>query len=176
MGVKNKMAASTLRVKNSCAKPATQDTDKSRHRRHRPTGEGASRRPYAEAHAQVVPTALPAFQDSLLLAFDPTASGKRPEFTAVMESRKKTESGRKAAESWTGPRTLSPQHIIAFFGDTNYINHAQIRYVCEINHSPSGATRPRVSRFISVYVPIGHDLSKPDRIKGIPTCNHLMDR
>ena len=76
-----------------------------------------------------------------------------------MESRKNTESGRKAAESWTGPRTLSPQHIIAFFGDTNYINHAQIRYVCEINHSPSGATRPRVSRFISVYVPIGHDLS-----------------
>ena len=73
-----------------------------------------------------------------------------------MESRKSTESGRKAAESWTG---LSPQHIIAFFGDTNYINHAQIRYVCEINHSPSGATRPRVSRFISVYVPIGHDLS-----------------
>ena len=73
-----------------------------------------------------------------------------------MESRKNTESGRKAAESWTGPRTLSPQHIIAFFGDTNYINHAQIRYVCEINHSPSGATRPRVSRFI---VPIGHDLS-----------------
>ena len=57
-----------------------------------------------------------------------------------MESRKNTESGRKAAESWTGPRTLSPQHIIAFFGDTNYINHAQIRYVCEINHSPSGAT------------------------------------
>ena len=73
-----------------------------------------------------------------------------------MESRKSTESGRKAAE---GPRTLSPQHIIAFFGDTFYINHAQIRYVCEINHSPSGATRPRVSRFISVYVPIGHDLS-----------------
>ena len=29
-----------------------------------------------------------------------------------------------------GPRTLSPQHIIAFFGDTNYINNAQIRYVC----------------------------------------------
>ena len=75
-----------------------------------------------------------------------------------MESRKSTESGRKAAESWTGPRTLSPQHIIAFFGDTNDINHAQIRYVCEINHSPSGATRPRVSRFISVYIPIGHDL------------------
>ena len=74
MGVKNKMAASTLRVKNSCAKPATQDTDKSRHRRHRPTGEGASRRPYAEAQAQIVPTA---FQGSLL-AFDPTASGKRP--------------------------------------------------------------------------------------------------
>ena len=74
-----------------------------------------------------------------------------------MESRKNTESGRKAAESWTGPRTLSPQHIIAFFGDTNYINHAQIRYVCEINHSPSGATRPRVLHFISVYVPIGHD-------------------
>ena len=59
---------------------------------------------------------------------------------------------------------LSPQHIIAFFGDTNYINHAQIRYVCEINHSPSGATRPRVSRFISVYVPIGHDLSNTHNI------------
>ena len=56
---------------------------------------------------------------------------------------------RKSTENWTGPRTLSPQHIIAFFGDTNYINKAQIRYVCEINHSPSGATRPRVSRFIS---------------------------
>ena len=65
-----------------------------------------------------------------------------------MEFRKSTESGRKAAESWTGLRTLSPQHIIAFFGDTNYINHAQIRYVCEINHSPLGATCPRVSRFI----------------------------
>ena len=74
-----------------------------------------------------------------------------------MESRKNTERGRKAAESWTGPRTLSPLHIIAFFGDTNYINLAQIRYACEINHSPSGATRPRVSHFISVYVPIGHD-------------------
>ena len=36
-----------------------------RRRRHRPTGEGASRRPYAEAHAQVVPTVLPAFQGSL---------------------------------------------------------------------------------------------------------------
>ena len=50
-------------------------------------------------------------------------------FTAVMESRKSTESGRKG-------RT-SPAHIIAFFGDTNYINHAQIRYVCEL-HAPSG--------------------------------------
>ena len=42
----------------------TQDTDKSRHRRHRPTGEGASRRPYAEAHAQsraYRPTSLPRF-------------------------------------------------------------------------------------------------------------------
>ena len=36
-----------------------------RRRRHRPTEEGASRRPYAEAHAQVVPTVLPAFQGSL---------------------------------------------------------------------------------------------------------------
>ena len=51
----------------------TQDTDRSR-----PTREGASRRPYAEAHAQVVPTALSTFQGSLLLAFDPTASRKRP--------------------------------------------------------------------------------------------------
>ena len=42
----------------------TQDTDKSRHRRHRPTGEGTSRRPYAEAHAQsraYRPTSLPRF-------------------------------------------------------------------------------------------------------------------
>ena len=77
LGVKNQMAASTPRVKNSCSKPATQDTDKPRHR---PTREGASRRPYVEAHTQVVPPALPlpAFQGSLFLAFDPTASGKRP--------------------------------------------------------------------------------------------------
>ena len=75
----------------------TQDTDKSRHRRHRPTGEGASRRPYAEAHAQVVPTALPAFQGSLLLAFDPTASGKRPAIVycshGVSEEHRKRQKG-----------------------------------------------------------------------------------
>ena len=34
-------------------------------------------------------------------------------------------------------------------GDTNCINHAQIRYIWEIKHSPSGATRPRVSCFIA---------------------------
>ena len=41
------------------------DNPSPRRRRHGPTGEGASRRPYAEAHAQVVPTVLPAFQGSL---------------------------------------------------------------------------------------------------------------
>ena len=30
-------------------------------------------------------------------------------------------------------------------GNTNYINHAQIRYVWEITHSPSGTTHPWVS-------------------------------
>ena len=34
-------------------------------------------------------------------------------------------------------------------GDTNCINHAQIRYVWEIKYSPSGAMRPRVSCFIA---------------------------
>ena len=80
-----------------------------------------------------------------------------------MESRKR----QKGSGEWTGARTLSPQHIIAFFGDTNYINHAQIRYVCEINHSPSG---PRVSRFISVYVPIGHDV----HISGVDVCRNVL--
>ena len=29
-------------------------------------------------------------------------------------------------------------------GDTNYVNHAQIRYIYAIKHSPSGATCPPV--------------------------------
>jgi len=33
-------------------------------------------------------------------------------------------------------------------GDANCINHAQIRYVWEIKHLPSGATRPQVLCFI----------------------------
>ena len=107
-----------------------------------------------------MPTALPAFQGSLLLAFDPTASGKRPAIVycshGVSEEHRKRQKG--SGELGGSAHAVS-QHIIAFFGDTNYINHAQIRYVCEINHSPSGATRPRVLRFFSVYVPIGHDLS-----------------
>ena len=85
------------------------------------------------AHAQVVPTALPAFQGSLLLAFDPTASGKRP--AIVCCSHRVLEEHRERQKGWTSPHTPSLQRIIAFFGD---INHAQIRYVCAINHSPSG--------------------------------------
>ena len=40
-------------------------------------------------------------------------------------------------------------------GDTNYIKHAQIRYVYAIKHSPSGATRPRVSCFIAYTFLLG---------------------
>ena len=55
------------RLARSLQASLTQDTDRSR-----PTGEGASRRPYTEAHAQIVPTALSTFQGS------PTASRKCP--------------------------------------------------------------------------------------------------
>ena len=90
----------------------TQDTDKSRHRRHRPTGEGASQRPYAEAHAQVVPTALPAYQGSLLLAFDPTASGKRPAIVycshGVSEEHRKRQKGNGELDG--SAHAVSPAH------------------------------------------------------------------
>ena len=110
LGVKNKMVASTSCVKKTLARSlqhktqTSLDTDRSR-----PTREGASRRPYAEAHAQVRPTGLPPYQPfkgSLLLAFQ--AESVQPSFAAVTESRKSTESGRKAAESWTSPRCRLP--------------------------------------------------------------------
>ena len=47
---------------------------------------------------------------------------------------------------------LIPAKIIVFSGDTNYINHAQIRYVWEIKHSPSCLA------LHLPYVPIGHGL------------------
>ena len=91
---------------------ACKHTDKSRHRRHRPTGEGASRRPYEEAHAQIVPTALPAFQGSLLLAFDPTASGKRPAIVycshGVSEEHRKRQKG--SGELDGSAHAVSPAH------------------------------------------------------------------
>ena len=40
-------------------------------------------------------------------------------------------------------------------GDTNYIKHAQIRYIYAIKHSPSGATRPRVSCLIAYTYLLG---------------------
>ena len=47
---------------------------------------------------------------------------------------------------------IAPAKIIGFYCDTNYINHAQIRYVWEIKHSPSGLVR------YLPYVPIGPGL------------------
>ena len=124
----------------------TQDTDISRHRRQR-RRIAATVRGGTRASRAYRPTSLPRFA---LVGFliQQLAESVQPSFAAVTESRKSTESGRKAAESWASPRTPSPLRIIAFFGYTNYINHAQIRYVCAIKHSPSGATHPRVSCFI----------------------------
>ena len=128
LGVKNKMVASTSCVKKTLARSlqhktqTSLDTDRSR-----PTREGASRRPYAEAHAQVRPTALPAFQRFTLVGF---SSGKRPAIVCcshrVSEKHRERQKGSGELDESAPP---SPQRIIAFFGDTNYINHAQIRYL-----------------------------------------------
>ena len=98
------------------------------------TREGASQQPYTEAHAQVRPTAFPRFA----LVIQQLAESVQPSFAAVTESRKSTESGRKAEESWTSPHRRLPSILQI------------IRYVLR--------TRPQVSRFISyMYLHIGHD-------------------
>ena len=51
-------------------------------------------------------------------------------------------------ESYDRYTLLRKPSLMLGNGDTNYINHSQIRYVWEIKHSASGATRPRVSCFI----------------------------
>ena len=51
-------------------------------------------------------------------------------------------------ESYDRYTLLRKPSLLLGSDDTNYINHAQIRYVWEIKHSPSGATHPRVSCFI----------------------------
>ena len=120
LGVKNKMVASTSRVKKTHARSlqhktqTSLDTDRSR-----PTREGTSRRPYAEAHAQVRLTALPAFQGSL---FERKASSHH---LLQSQSLGKAQIGSREPDESAPP---SPQRIIAFFGDTNYINNAQIWY------------------------------------------------
>ena len=115
LGVKNKMVASTSRVKKTLARSPQHKT------------QTALRRPYAEAHAQVQPTALPAFQRFALVGF---SSGKRPAIVCwshrVSEKHRERQKGSGELDESAPP---SPQRIMAFFGDTNYINHAQIRHV-----------------------------------------------
>ena len=59
--------------------------------------------------------------------FDPTASGKRPAIVCcshrVSEKHRERQKGSGELDESAPP---SPQRIIAFFGDTNYINHVRI--------------------------------------------------
>ena len=134
------MAASTLRVKKTLARSlqhktqTSLDTDRSR-----PTREGASRRPYAEAHAQVRPTALPAFLQSCWLFERKSSSHRLLQSQSLGKAQKAVERQRRAGRV---SAAVSPAH--------NCILHAQIRYVLRDKPLALGS---RVLSRIRTYCP-----------------------